>query len=348
MVQEFVKTILTRLLEINLTKVKLFLTIAFALFLVLFVQPSALSQESQASRHYTQLLPGTEVSFEMRFIPAGEFLMGSSGSEPGRQLDEGPQHRVSIDSLWVGTVEVTWDLFELFLAENKSRFAGLPAQQRKAVDAISRPTPAFEDPSLGMGRKGFPVVNVSPYAALTFCKWLSTITGKFYRLPTEAEWEYVCRAGSQTAYSFGDDPKELDEYAVYFDNSSGEYAEGASKKPNAWGVYDMHGNVAEWTLDEYAADYYETFKGTFHAPWNKPTSLYSRVYRGGSWDDDAEDLRSAARKKSGLSLQKGDPQIPKSFWWYTNAAFIGFRLVSPTKAPTDAEMKKFWAIVLDE
>lgn len=305
--------------------------------------------QDQKPRTYTQIIPGTEVSFEMTFIPSGEFLMGSPESEEERNPDEGPQHKVAIDSLWVGTLEVTWDLFELFLAENKSVFEGLPDEKRKAVDAVSRPSPPFEDPSMGMGRKGFPVVNVSPYGALTFCRWLSLLTGKFYRLPTEAEWEYICRAGTQTAYYFGDDPKPLDKYAVYYDNSNGQYAEGGTKEPNAWGVYDMHGNVAEWTLDEYSADFYAaTGQGTARNPWNRPTSLQGRVYRGGSWDDDAEDLRSAARRKSTLALQKGDPQIPKSLWWFTNAPFIGFRLIHPAAVPAEQEIKRFWSIVLDK
>ena len=304
--------------------------------------------QQQTGKKFVQNVPGAEVSFEMTFIPSGQFLMGSPEDEKGRNSDEGPRHRVSVNSMWVGTLEVTWDLFELFLAENKPLFSDLPAETKQAIDAITRPTPAFEDPSIGMGREGFPAVNVSPYAALTFCKWLSLLTGRFYRLPTEAEWEYICRAGTQTMYHFGNDPEQLDDYAVYFKNSNGQYARGATKKPNAWGVYDMHGNVAEWTLDEYAADYYASSQEPVDNPWKIPTSLYARVYRGGSWDDDAPDLRSAARKESGLFLQKGDPQIPKSFWWYTNASFIGFRLVSPAKTPTAQELKKFWAVVLDE
>ena len=311
-------------------------------------QWAACQTQPVTQRKYTQRLPGTEVTCEMVSIPAGAFRMGSPATEPGRKEDEGPQHSVKIDSLWVGTVEVTWDLYELFLNENKSLFAGLPAETRKGVDAVSRPTPPFEDPGKGMGRKGFPVVNVSPYAALTFCKWLSILTGRFYRLPTEAEWEYICRAGSGTAYSFGNDPARLGDHAVYFSNSNGQYAKGASKKPNAWGVYDMHGNVAEWTLDEYDDGFYAQSKDTLQSPWKVPTSLYSRVYRGGSWDDDPAELRSAARKRSGPALQKGDPQIPKSFWWYTNAAFIGFRLVSPARQPSGQEQKNFWAVVLDE
>lgn len=319
---------------------------------LLFVVAMALYGTVRSQEHslddYTQALPGTDVAFEMLAVPAGSFIMGSPASEPGHQADEAPQHEVSIDALWVGKVEVTWDLFELFLTENKSVITGLPAEQQMSVDAVTRPTPPFEDPSLGMGRKGFPVVNVSPHAALSFCKWLSHVTGKFYRLPTEAEWEYICRAGSTTAYSFGDDIKKLDEYAVYFENSNGQYAEGATKKPNAWGVYDMHGNVAEWTLDEYAEDFYSRAKGKTQNPWNRPSSLHSRVYRGGSWDDEAQDLRSADRKKSTVALQKGDPQVPRSLWWYTNAAFIGFRLVSPVKTPTPEEQNKFWATVLEK
>lgn len=300
--------------------------------------------QNSGIKKITQKVPGTQISFDMVLVPSGSFLMGSPENEAGRNPDEGPQHRVNVDSLWVGTFEVTWELYELFLTESKGLFTGLPRQ--KEVDAVSRPTPPFEDPSKGMGRKNFPVVNVSPHAALNFCKWLSLVTGKFYRLPTEAEWEYACRAGSTSAYSFGNDAKDLGDYAVFFDNSNGQYAEAGSKKPNAWGIYDMHGNVAEWTLDEYAAEFYA--KSGNASPWNKPTSLHNRVYRGGSWDDDAEDLRSAVRKKSTIALQKGDPQVPKSQWWYTNASFIGFRLVSPARRPSEEEVKKFWSLMLSK
>ena len=122
-----------------------------------------------------------------------------------------------------------------------------------------------------------------------------------------------------------------------------------TKKPNRWCVYDMHGNVCEWTLDEYKEDFYAQFADSLAAnPWNIPRSLHPRVFRGGSWDDDPEELRSAARMKSGMYLQKNDPQIPKSFWWYTDAPFVGFRLVSPARQPSPEEAKKFWTIVLDE
>lgn len=306
-------------------------------------------QDRGESSGFEETIPGTDVAFDMIAIPGGTFLMGGPASESGRRADEGPVHKVKVDSLYMGKFEVTWELFELFLNENKSLFTNLPQEIKKKVDALSRPTPPFEDPSIGMGKKGFPVVNVSPYAALSFCKWLSAITGRFYRLPTEAEWEYACRSQSQSAYGFGSDVGKLQEYAVYFDNSNGKYAAGGTRKGNAWGLYDMHGNVSEWTLDQYDSTYYSQFaEGLADNPWNVPRSLHPRVFRGGSWDDDVEDLRSAARMKSGMYLQRNDPQIPKSFWWYTDAPFIGFRLVSPVNQPSPEAVKKFWATVLDE
>ncbi|MDB4293383.1 formylglycine-generating enzyme family protein, partial [Maribacter sp.] len=170
-------------------------------------------------------------------------------------------------------------------------------------------------------------------------------TGKFYRLPTEAEWEYAARAGSTTPYHF-ETSEEIDDYAVYYKNADGKYAPVGSKTPNKWGLYDMHGNVAEWTLDEYKEDSYANMHTA--NPWVIPTVIHPRVIRGGSWDDDANVLRSAARRSSTLKLQKRDPQIPKSFWWFTDANFVGFRLVSPAEQPTADAQKKFWKMVLDE
>ena len=118
-------------------------------------------------------------------------------------------------------------------------------------------------------------------AAIKFCEWLSAITGKFYRLPTEAEWEYACRAGSDGAYSFGNDFNELKEYAWYADNSNEKYQKVGQKKPNSWGVYDMHGNVAEWTLDQYIATAYKKRKKDVVNPYEAATKTYPRVVRGG-------------------------------------------------------------------
>lgn len=299
-----------------------------------------------AFEKYTQTIPGSKVSFALVPIPGGEFLMGSPASEKGRKPDEGPQHKVKVAPFWMGTHEVTWDEFELFAyreiekqSMNASSMVG-----KGASDAVSRPTPPYVDMTFGMGKSGFPAINMTHYAALTYCKWLTAKTGVFYRLPTEAEWEYACRAGSTTAYGFGEDAAQLGEYAWYYDNSNAGTKQVGTKKPNAWGLYDMHGNVAEWTLDQYSPEFYAGFtKGTVSAPWNKPNKLYPHAVRGGSWDDDAPVLRSASRQASKPSWKKRDPQIPKSNWWLTDGAFVGFRVVRPLQQPSKEEIAKYWS-----
>lgn len=296
-----------------------------------------------------QKIGPTAISFEMIAIPGAIYEMGSEASDSIKSSDDHPVHLVKIDSLWVGKYEVTWELFELFLDKNKDLFDSIPQEKSMRVDAITRPSPPFEDPSFGMGKKGFPVISISPYAAISFSKWLSAITGRFYRLPTEAEWEYICKGGSSNDDFFADKRDSLGQYAWTYENSDYQYAKVGQKLPNAFGIYDVLGNVAEWTLDYYEEDFYSAEKDSIAKnPWNIPRKLHPRVYRGGSYDDDSVDVSSIKRGVSGLYLQKNDPQIPKSFWWYTDAAFIGFRIVSPVKQPDEKEVKKFWQIALDE
>lgn len=298
---------------------------------------------------YQESIKGTEVSFTMIPIKGGEFMLGSPESQSGREEDEGPQKKVQIEPFWMMEKEAMWDLFELYIDKDKSRGVGFffddgPAQ----VDAMTKPSTPYLDPSFGMGRDDFPAVSMTQYSATTFCKWLYLVTGHFYRLPTEAEWEYACKAGTTNAYSFGDDPSALGEYAWYKDNSDGSYHKTGLKKPNPWGLYDMHGNVAEWTLDQYQADFYAGLGDNEINPWRKPTDLHPRVVKGGSWYDEAANLRSANRLESKRAWQKRDPQIPKSFWWNTDAPFVGFRLVRPAKEMTHDEIMAFFALVLDE
>lgn len=301
---------------------------------------------SEAPLGFTEKIPETGISFDMLEIAGGTFVMGSPESETNRKADEGPQHQVEVDAFYMGKYELTWEVFELFFKQNQELFVKLDNEKVIKIDAISRPSPPYEDPSYGMGKEGFPAISMSMYSALVFCKWLSTVTGRFYRLPTEAEWEYAARAGSETAYSFGNSVDELDKYAVHYKNSNSKSAKVGSKLPNAWGLYDMHGNVAEWALDEYKEETYANSDGK--NPWVTPTVFHPRVIRGGSWDDDPDKLRSASRTASSLKLQKRDPQIPKSFWWFTDSNFVGMRLVSPKEQPTPEEQKKFWQMVLDE
>ena len=163
--------------------------------------------------------------------------------------------------------------------------------------------------TFGFGRDGQPAICMTHHAAMEYCRWLSAKTGKVYRLPTEAEWEYACRAGTKTAYSWGNDPEKLDEYAWDVNNAEKPMPVG-KKKPNPWGLYDMHGNVAEWCLDHYSADTYKTY--STDKPTVGPVILpdakeYSYVVRGGSWDDDPEKLRSAARRGSNKEWSTQDP-----------------------------------------
>jgi formylglycine-generating enzyme required for sulfatase activity len=216
-----------------------------------------------------------------------------------------------------------------------------------SVDAVSGATKPYVEMSFGMGKKGFPAINITHHAALTFCKWLTAKTGHFYRLPTEAEWEYACRAGSKTAYHFGDNPKLLPEYAWFKDNCNNKYQPVGQKKPNAWGIYDMYGNVAEWTMDQYEPNYPKSAEAVKN-PWVKPTKLYPHAVRGGSWQDLASDLRSASRKASAPAWKKRDPQLPKSKWWLTDAPFVGFRVVRPKKTPSPEEIEKYWLKPIDD
>ena len=298
---------------------------------------------------YTEMIEGTDVTFNMIPIPAGEFLIGSPEDQAKRMPDEGPQKIVKLDAFYMMETELIWDLYELFIDTEKSALVGYGSDEIKTkADAVTRPSTPYLDPSFGMGKKNYPAISMTQYSAVVFCKWLSQVTGKFYRLPTEAEWEYACKAGTSTAYSFGDNVELLGDYAWYWDNSDDKYHEVMQKSPNPWGLYDMHGNVAEWTMDQYQEDYFSTLQDGAVNPWRIPTALYPRSVKGGSWDDDPENLRSAARVRSSKDWQKRDPQIPKSFWWNTDAPFLGFRVVRPAKDMSMEEIEEFFSMALDE
>lgn len=271
------------------------------------------------------------MTFDMVPIPGGRFVMGSADSEPGRKADEGPQHTVEIAPFWMGKCEVTWQEYDLWSQRLDMKMVdGKHQATIPGTDGIARPTPPYTDMTFAMGREGYPAICMTQHAAKTYCEWLSVVTGHTYRLPTEAEWEYACRAGTTTAYSFGDDAAELGDYACYDDNSDGGYLQVGQKKPNPWGLYDMHGNVTEWALDQYVADHYAQFadKPAIN-PLVEPSKPYPHVVRGGSWRDGPAILRSAARLGSSPAWKEQDPQIPKSIWYHTDADFVGFRVVRP-------------------
>ena len=300
---------------------------------------------------YTSTVPrAKDFPYRMVPIPGGDFLMGSPDKEKDRKPDEGPQVKVGIEPFWMDTCEVTWDAFMPFMLTDEPRYGNgtlkNPRPGLTEVDAVSSPTAPYTDMTFGMGQEGYPAISMTQHSALKFCQWLSAQTGHFYRLPTEAEWEYAARAGTTTAYFWGDDPAQLGDYAWFFDNSEGKTQPIGKKKPSPWGLFDIYGNAAEWTLDQYDEKFYGTIAAGSASPFNQPKTLYPRVVRGGSWDDYPNDLRSAARRYSREGWKQQDPQLPKSIWYHTNAQFLGFRVVRPLTVPPPDKMNLYWNLGL--
>ena len=297
---------------------------------------------------YSEVVEQADVKFEMLPIPGGTFLMGSPDDEEGRKDDEGPQREVKISPFWMSKTEITWDVYDVWASDldivRREALKLEPSPRDALADAlqISQPTKPYTDMSFGMGKRGYPAVCMTQHSARTFCKWLSAKTGRYYRLPTEAEWEYACRAGTTTAYSFGDDPDELEDYAWTFDNTDGGYERVGKKKPNAWGLHDMHGNAAEWVLDQYDEAGYVAVADQIVDPLAVPKTLDPRVVRGGGWNQFPENCRSAAREASSEEWRKRDPQVPKSIWYLTEAQHVGFRVVRPLEEPSAEEKQNTW------
>jgi formylglycine-generating enzyme required for sulfatase activity len=287
----------------------------------------AATPAGEASRKYSMTIPGTTVSYDMVPVKGGEFEMGSSANDA-----EKPVHRVKIEPFWMQAHEVTWDEYRLFMF---AKSAGETTNKDALVDAVSRPTKPYVEMSFGMGLNGFPAISMTQHAANKYAEWLSAKTGQFYRLPTEAEWEYACKADNTPA-------GKLDDVAWYGTNSNGQYQQVARKKPNAWGLYDMLGNVMEWTLDQYEPGYAQFAGKLVTAPWVRATKPYPESVRGGSWNDKPELVTCTARVASDPSWKMEDPQLPKSIWYHTDAQWLGFRLVRPVKTPAADAMYAYW------
>jgi formylglycine-generating enzyme required for sulfatase activity len=237
------------------------------------------------------------IGMKLVLIPKGTFMMGSPESEEGRKENE-TQHEVTISKdYYLGVTEVTQAQYEKVIGKNPSYYQG----------AI-----------VGNENADLPVEQVSWDDAVEFCKKLSELpeeikAGRVYRLPTEAQWEYACRAGSKTAYSFDDEEGLLPEHGWFNRNSSNRTHTVGLLEPNAWGLYDMHGNVWEW-----CSDWYEEYpKGAVGDPTG-PSKGAHRVFRGGSWNSEAANCWSGLRSSSVPSLRSN----------------IGFRLaLSPSGIP---------------
>lgn len=270
---------------------------------------------------YTEKIPDSDQSFEMIQIPGGQFELEIASKT----------YQIELSPYWIATKEVTHDAFSIFDQDES-------ISRDVTVDAVTRPSPQYEDLTWGMGRQGgFPANSMSLYAAVMYCKWLYEKTGHFYRPPTEAEWQAACQAGKNDEVN----PQKL---AVFAANSDDKYRKVGSRSADDLGLYDMLGNVAEWTVDAYTADYQEVID----ASGNKDPQLIpesrkkSVVLKGGHYQSAQDELSCTARIQSERWWNRRDPQIPKSRWWYTDAPFAGIRLVRPVNQPSDEEIEAYY------
>ncbi len=298
---------------------------------------------------FTETVPGTKAAIRMIAVPGGEFMLGSPENEPYHKADEGPQKKVRISPFFMGEVEITWQQFWAFYNETMSEGRTPPEKvyannSRPDVDAVSGPTPPFGFPDQGWGMGARPAITMTHYSATTFCQWLSLKTGRHYRLPTEAEWEYAARGGTDGPYFFEGNPRKysslnfwnkfsgadttmIGRYVVYGANSSGKTQEPLKVKANPFGLKNMLGNVMEYCSDWYAADAYSGISDGALDP-KGPGSGEEHVVRGGTYADDASMVRCAGRGHTEHDRWlRTDPQNPKSIWWYSDVKAVGFRVV---------------------
>lgn len=244
-----------------------------------------------APASYRETISGTLASFDMIAVPGGEITVPDPAKKDATVT-------VKIKPFWIARTETTWDLYDIFVLKLDEAAQTAPAD----VDAVSRPSKPYGTADRGYGRQGYPVINVTYMGGEHFCKWLSAKTGRNYRLPTEAEWEYACRAGKAVP-----DGKQMADFAWFDEDTT---APVGKRIPNAWGIQDMLGNVGEWCLDLAG----------------KP------VLCGGTFEDSVEKMRPTTRRYSTPLWQANDPQSPKSKWWLSDGQFVGFRVVRDQNA----------------
>ena len=248
---------------------------------------SRAQQPAAKLQPFVETLPGALVKIRMIPIPGGTVKIRNQA--------------VSVKPLWMARTETPWEAFDAFIASGQPS----PAYGQGEIppDAIARPSKSFHLPDLGWGHNGYPSINVSYLSAQMFCRWLSSVSGKKYRLPTEAEWELACRAGATGVWKI--DKATLQKTAWYAGNSDGVTQPVGKKLPNKFGLYDMLGNPGEWATD---------LEG-------KP------VLCGGTFLDGINGMIPGMRRRWQPKWQETDPQFPKSRWWLADGKFVGFRIV---------------------
>jgi formylglycine-generating enzyme required for sulfatase activity len=294
---------------------------------------------------FEEKLPETSVSFKMIAIPGGQFKMGSPSNEQYRERDEGPVRDVAVDSFWMAEIEVSWDEYLAFFQATGSQGRKEAVEIDEETDGVSGATPPWGAPDQGWGKGKHPAITMSHHAAETYCRWLTQVTGRKYRLPTEAEWEYAARGGTNTPYFFEGLPKDyesdgflkklfgsntevINKFAISQLNSPTKTQTPEMVEANPLGLKNMLGNVAEFCLDYYDPKVYGKYpKGVVRNP-RGPRSGMEHVVRGGSFRDSPKDLRSARRDFTKTEeWLVTDPQIPKSIWWYSDTKSVGFRVI---------------------
>jgi sulfatase modifying factor 1 len=312
----------------------------------IFMEPTKVTE----FKNFTERIPKSAIAFNMIAVPGGQFKMGSPANEPFRKEDEGPAREVEISPFFMAEIEVSWDEYLAFYVQTAAEgrttdTEGLRNKVASATDAISGATPPYGQPDQGWGLGKRPAISFSYHAAETYCKWLTSVSGKTYRLPTEAEWEYADRAGSSGPYFFPGDPKKFEKtglkaklskndtavintFIIYKANSQAKTQPPDRVKANPFGLKNMAGNVAEFCSDWYQAEAYSQYpEGIIKDP-KGPAEGTEHVVRGGSFLSTADLLRSAARDYTRTEAWlKTDPQMPKSIWWYSDCFNVGFRVV---------------------
>ncbi len=232
-------------------------------------------------------------------VPVPEGIVTAQGAA-------GPSGR-RIGPFWISRTEVTWNAYDLFVLRLDEAGTG-----DGGPDAVSRPSKPYISMDRGFGHSGYPAISMSYHGANSYCRWLSRKTGRHYRLPTEAEWRYVCRLG-------GIGPTAVGEHAWFSDNAGHATHPVATKKPHALGVYDLYGNASEWCTSEAGGG---------------PVTL------GGSFRDAIADLGCGARVPPSERWNESDPQLPKSIWWLADGGFVGFRVVCTPTERNDEEAER--------